>query len=45
VIKLEHVFKHYETRRGDRTVLTDINLQIDRGEKVGIVGRNGAGKL
>jgi capsular polysaccharide transport system ATP-binding protein len=44
VIRLENVFKHYETRRGERTVLSDINLEINRGEKVGIVGRNGAGK-
>ena len=44
MIRLEGVSKHYETRYGERTVLSDINLQINRGEKVGIVGRNGAGK-
>jgi capsular polysaccharide transport system ATP-binding protein len=44
VIKLENISKHYETRHGEKTVLRDINLQINRGEKVGIVGRNGAGK-
>jgi capsular polysaccharide transport system ATP-binding protein len=44
VIRLENVSKHYETRNGTRTVLTNINLQINRGEKVGIIGCNGAGK-
>ena len=44
MIRLDNVFKYYETRRGERTVLADINLEINRGEKVGIVGRNGAGK-
>ena len=44
MIKLEKISKHYETSRGFRTVLDDINLQIDPGEKVGILGRNGSGK-
>jgi capsular polysaccharide transport system ATP-binding protein len=44
MIKLEHVTKRYGTRQGDMTVLDDVNLAIHPGEKVGILGRNGAGK-
>jgi capsular polysaccharide transport system ATP-binding protein len=44
MIRLENISKHYETTRGEKTVLHEINLQISPGEKVGIVGRNGAGK-
>lgn len=44
MIRLENVSKHYETTRGDKTVLHEVNLQIAPGEKVGILGRNGAGK-
>ncbi|QKV54848.1 ABC transporter ATP-binding protein [Comamonas antarctica] len=44
MIHLEHVSKRYSTRHGNVTVLDDINLTIKPGEKVGILGRNGAGK-
>ena len=44
MIHIEHVSKLYGTRHGLVTVLDDINLTIRRGEKVGILGRNGAGK-
>lgn len=44
MIRLENISKQYETTRGHKTVLHDVNLQIERGEKVGILGRNGAGK-
>lgn len=36
--------KTYQTRDGPRTVLRNLNLQIDKGERIGILGRNGAGK-
>jgi ATP-binding cassette subfamily F protein 3 len=29
---------------GDRTIATDINFEIDRGQKVALLGQNGAGK-
>lgn len=44
MIHIEHVSKHYATRHGNVTVLDDVNLAIRPGEKVGILGRNGAGK-
>ena len=44
MIKLEHIYKEYPVKNGKRVVLDDINLTINRGEKIGILGRNGAGK-
>jgi capsular polysaccharide transport system ATP-binding protein len=44
MIRIESVTKRYGTRHGDVTVLNDVNLTIRSGEKVGILGRNGAGK-
>jgi ATP-binding cassette subfamily F protein 3 len=40
VIKLENVCKNY----GDLEVLKNINLQIDRGDKIAVIGLNGSGK-
>ena len=44
MIKAENVFKVYPTRSGDRVVLNDISFTLDRGQKLGVLGRNGAGK-
>ena len=44
MLALEHVYKSYPTRKGMRTVLHDITFTLQKGEKVGILGRNGAGK-
>lgn len=44
MIEVEHVHKVYPTRVGDRVVLDDISFSLERGEKLGILGRNGAGK-
>jgi capsular polysaccharide transport system ATP-binding protein len=44
VIRIENVSKRYYTRRGRRTVLDNISLELQPGRNVGIVGRNGAGK-
>jgi capsular polysaccharide transport system ATP-binding protein len=44
MIRLHEVSKSYRTHLGSRTILDRISLRVDRGEKVGILGRNGAGK-
>lgn len=44
MISIENASKYYDTRNGMRLVLDQVNLQINRGEKIGILGRNGAGK-
>ncbi|WP_165842212.1 energy-coupling factor ABC transporter ATP-binding protein [Paenibacillus xerothermodurans] len=44
LIELEHVSFAYPSGGGDTDVVTDINLSIQRGEWVTIVGSNGSGK-
>lgn len=44
MIELKEVCKEYHTRQGRRRVLDGINLRVNSGEKIGILGRNGAGK-
>lgn len=44
MIRLEHVTKAYPFGKGKREVLKDINFTLQKGEKIGILGRNGAGK-
>ncbi|MES2290401.1 MAG: ATP-binding cassette domain-containing protein [Pseudomonadota bacterium] len=40
VIRAEHVTKSF----GDRTVIKDFSLRIQRGDRIGVVGSNGTGK-
>jgi capsular polysaccharide transport system ATP-binding protein len=44
MIRVDQVSKSYEMHGGHRTVLDRINLDVNSGEKVGILGRNGSGK-
>lgn len=44
MISLENVVKSYPIKGGKRNVLNGISLTVNRGEKIGILGRNGAGK-
>jgi capsular polysaccharide transport system ATP-binding protein len=44
MISLERVAKRYPTVRGEHIVLKDVSLRIEKGEKIGILGRNGSGK-
>lgn len=44
MITLADVCKSYPTRQGMVKVLDGINLRVEPGEKLGILGRNGSGK-
>jgi len=44
MIELIRVTKKYPTRGGANTVLSDVSLRIEAGQRVGILGRNGSGK-
>lgn len=44
MIRLTNVYKQYPTNAGMRMILKGINLTINPGDHVGILGRNGAGK-
>lgn len=44
MICVENIRKVYPTRAGERTVLDNVSFRLNRGEKLGILGRNGAGK-
>ncbi len=41
---IENVAKSYPTRNGDYTVLQDVNLAVDRGEFICVIGHSGCGK-
>lgn len=44
MIELRDIRKTYHARSGPVEVLRGLNLRVEKGDKVGIVGRNGAGK-
>lgn len=44
MIRLTDVRKIYPTRFGDRMVLDRIGFELAKGERLGVLGRNGAGK-
>lgn len=44
MIELINVAKFYDTRHGRARIFDEVNLKVSHGEKVGILGRNGAGK-
>jgi capsular polysaccharide transport system ATP-binding protein len=44
MIRLTDVRREYPAMHGRNRVLNGVNFEIERGEKVGILGKNGAGK-
>ena len=44
MIQFEHVSKVYETQNDENVALEDINIQIEEGEFVFVLGHSGAGK-
>jgi putative ABC transport system ATP-binding protein len=44
IIELQNVTKVYSTEAGDFNALNGIDLRVDQGEFLGIVGKSGAGK-
>lgn len=43
-LNISHMSKVYKTKKGDFPVLRDINLTIERGEFVSLIGHSGCGK-
>lgn len=44
MIRMNDVNKYYRMGHGYRRILRDVNLTLERGDKIGVLGRNGAGK-
>lgn len=44
MIRLLNVSKYYDTRFGSTKVFEGVNVTVEPGERIGILGRNGAGK-
>lgn len=44
MIKLEHINKEFKTDNGPHKVLKDINLTINDGDFISVIGSNGSGK-
>ena len=44
MIEVENITKTYRTRQGTHRVLDNINLRVEKGQRIGILGRNGSGK-
>lgn len=43
-IRVNHIFKYFETRAGKVTALHDIDFSVANGEFVGVIGKSGSGK-
>ena len=44
IARLMISFRNFALRRGERLLLSDVDLTLHAGWRVGVVGRNGTGK-
>ncbi len=44
MIAVDRISKEYRTRSGPKRVLDNVSFTLDKGERLGVLGRNGAGK-
>jgi ABC-2 type transport system ATP-binding protein len=44
MIKIQNVCKLFKTKRGSKTALDHVNLELNQGEILALLGVNGAGK-
>ena len=45
IIELKNIYKNFYTDEGEILVLKDVNLALERGKILGILGPSGSGKL
>ena len=44
LLKVEDLYVYYKTYKGVLKVLNGVNLELHRGEKIGVIGESGCGK-
>ncbi len=44
ILKIDKLYKNYQTRLNEINVLNNINLQVNKGDFIGIIGSSGSGK-
>ena len=44
ILETKHLKKYFRTSRGDLHAVDDINISIERGKTLGVVGESGCGK-
>lgn len=44
MIKFSHATKYFNTKNGKKYILNDVNLSIQKGKNIAVLGKNGAGK-
>ena len=44
LLRVEHLKKYFNTPRGKLHAVDNVNLSINRGETLGVVGESGCGK-